>query len=101
EPLNLAADLFDADVQERDLLAYIVVQFASDALAFDFLAGDQPSGEVAVERDDPFRVGHVTDDAEDAVVASVDDTGFEVPDLVERQVVLDDHRVPTPTRAFD
>jgi hypothetical protein len=77
------------------------VQIAGDAGAFGFLAGNQPSRQVAIALDRALRLRHVPDDAQHAVVFGVDDPRLEVAGLVHLERVLDLDRLVRGAHPLD
>ena len=96
-----AQQIADLDGDAGHFLTGIVMQVARDAPALGFLADDQPSGQVAAQRQRPFRLGDVAHDAQHAIVLYAHQARFEVADSFKRKLVLDDDRILGLTRLFE
>ena len=77
------------------------MQLARDSPPLGLLAGNEPAGQIAIERVRPFGVGHVAHHAEHAIAAGVDDASFEIASVVQREVVFDDDGVLPLTGTLD
>ena len=95
--VDLEGQLIELDAQRRDSLTDVVVQLSRDPLPLDFLAGNQPPGQVAIELRRPLQLGDVAHNGEEAVGTGLHDARLEAPRFAHRQVVLDHHRVVAPT----
>ena len=82
---HFIGDLIDLEVEERDLLAQVVVQLSRNPLALLLLAHDDAAGERSIELDCALRLSDVADDAQDAAVVRGYEARLEISEFIERQ----------------
>ena len=89
--IDLSGDLLDLDVQRRYPLTDVVVQLSCNPLPLDFLAGNQPPRQVAIELRGSLQLRDVAHNTEKAVTVHSHDACLEALPIADRQFVLDDH----------
>ena len=79
----------ELDVERRDPLADVVVQLAGNPLPLDFLAGNQPPRQLAIEFPGLLQFGDVAHDTEQAIGFHPQNARLVVTWLGHRQLVLE------------